>query len=108
MDYAIDFAVGVPTDVIVDQGGEKVYLKFTATTSGKYTITLDGGDTILYFYKSPTSSYSDWSIYATYDSGYTHAEKNGVSLEAGATYYIVVKFYYSSDTGELVLNVQPE
>ncbi len=109
MQNAIEFTVGTPVDVVIDESGEKVYFKFTATVSGKYTFTLDGGDTIMYGYSDPDAYYSDWSQYADWDgTGYVHTERNGVSIEAGQIYYVVVKFYSSYDTGSLVLNVQPE
>ena len=103
-DYAIDLELATPVDVVIDEGGEKVYYKVTATTSGYYNIYLDGGDTVVRIYDE--NQYSKGTLYASYESGYTLIDEECYyEWEEGKTYYVVVYFYSSYTTGTLELNV---
>ncbi len=89
--------------VVIDEAGEYRYYAFTAPVSASYTFTVYNhtaatiSDTYAYLYHE-----SDLSDYLKYDdeSGEGSHFLITYSLEAGETYYLVVKAYSSSKTGE--------
>lgn len=104
-EYAINLNYGEKVTVNIDEGGEKVYYKVTATTDGHYHVFLDGGDTKVMVYSS-TSGYADETLGASYESGYNTIDEDCYySWNAGTTYYLVVLYYSSYDTGSLDLIV---
>ncbi len=103
MEYAYNLNLG--DDVVVDitTGGQYVYYKFTTDESGYYNFYLYGGDTMIYLYSASGSR--EKTFYAEYvNGGYTTIDSD-YSLSANTTYYIAVRYYYSSDTGPLDLSV---
>lgn len=103
---AITLQLGRTADVIIDEGGKKVYFKFTATETGKYHVTLTGSDRLVievwddpsaeqYSYYDYIGSYTDSSIDQNLNKNWT----------AGQTYYLVVGFGYSFYTGNLQLTL---
>ena len=94
--------LGTPAHVVVDEAYEMRYYAFTATESGYHTFTVYDhtsatvSDTYGYLYTSDDLSYS-WK--SNDDAGEGLHFLISANLEAGQTYYLVVKCY-SSYTGE--------
>ena len=101
MEYAYNLGLGDEVVVNITSGGQYVYYKFTTNESGYYNFYLYGGDTMIYLYSESGSR--EKTFYAEYaNGGYTTIDSD-YSLKANTTYYIAVRFYYGSDTGDLDL-----
>ena len=103
MEYAIEINLGEDLVADITKGGQYIYYKFTTDAAGNYNFYLYGGDTMIYLYSESGSR--EKTFYAEYaNGGYTTIDEE-YSLKANTTYYIAVRFYYSSDTGALDLNI---
>ena len=79
----------------ITQRGQLVYFAFTPTESKTYTIYSTGSsDTYGYLYNA-----SQTQITSDDDSGSNRNFSITYSMTAGTTYYIVVKYYSSSNNG---------
>ena len=105
IEYAIEMNLGEQVEVVIDEGGEMVYYKFTTGEAGTYNLNLCTGDLVLYIYSASGSRidyfYSDYD-YSTWE--YTGVNED-MTLEANTTYYLSAKYYSSYDTGTLYLTV---
>ena len=102
IEYAIELGLGETVTANIKNGGQYVYYKITTTSAGNYNFYLYGGDTMIYIYDENGSR--EKTLYASWDSGYTTIDED-YYLSADSTYYVAVRFYYSSETGSLDLCV---
>lgn len=97
---ATNISVGNSVLGVIDFGGDNDYFKFTATQSGLFTIKTTGNtDTYGYLYNNSQSQLK------SNDDGDDTNFKIVYRLTSGATYYIRVKAYSSSETGSYTLSV---
>lgn len=98
-DYAIDATAGASHEGNIVEGETGVWFKVvTGDASIRLnTKTNSGKDTVIYIYDAEMNQLikRDWSSDENYD--YT--------FEANGTYYIFVRFYYSSTTGTLPVTI---
>ena len=100
--YAIEVGCGTH-DVIIDTKGESVYYKFTPTESRSYTINSSGDyDTYGYLYNSSQNKLSENDDRTDNNDNF----KITYTLTAGQTYYIVVKLYNTTITGNFDLVIK--
>lgn len=104
-EYAINLAPGSTYNVIIDEGGERVYFAFTATEAGSYTFYGNGsGDTYGHMYSDANGSDETKND----DDGPGSHFQFWFDLEAGETVYFAVRYYSSGIEGsfEVVFEVQ--
>jgi hypothetical protein len=95
-EYAINLAPGSTYNVIIDEGGERVYFAFTATEAGSYTFYGNGsGDTYGHMYSDANGSDETTSD----DDGPGSHFQFWFDLDAGETVYFAVRYWSSSNTG---------
>ena len=92
MDLPILTVDGVTYDVVIEEGGNKIYFVFTVEAGETWNITTSGsGDHQIWFYDASQTQIKK------YDSGY--AENYNYTFSAAGTYYIGIGYYSSSYTG---------
>jgi hypothetical protein len=99
--YAIVVGTGTH-DVVIDEPGEYVYYKFTATETRSYTIVSnDSIDSYGYLYNSAKTKLAenDDCRDSDYDFKIIH------TLTAGQTYYIVIRLAYDLDRDSFTFTI---
>ncbi|XMB72289.1 InlB B-repeat-containing protein [Mycoplasmatota bacterium WC30] len=100
--WAIEIALGDELPVIIDTAGEWVYYTFTPTETLTYEIFSSGEyDTFGCIYNSGYSL-----IIEDDDDGAGYNFLLEYELQAGNTYYIVVKMLSDEETGEFTLHIE--
>ena len=104
MEYAFDLEFDTPVEIVIDDGGERVYYKFTVTEAGEYyiyTYDVNGGldDTWGYLYRENGDLIS--SADRGFDDHWAHFGMTA-TLEAG-TYYIATAYNLDYTLGDYML-----
>ena len=104
MEYAFDLEFDTPVKIVIDEGGERVYYKFTVTEAGEYyiyTYDVNGGldDTWGYLYHENGDPIS--SADRGFDDHWAHFGMTA-TLEAG-TYYIATTYNLDYTLGDYML-----
>lgn len=106
--YAWELTLDAPATVTIDEGGERVYYKFTITQAGTYYVYASSDaymDTEGYLYDGNLSElgYADGKEWINYDYEHLGFKRD---LQPG-TYYVVVKIYGtgSYNTGTFLLTL---
>ncbi len=98
-------SINVNTNVAgaINYGGDEDFFRFTASTTGSYTIETTGSiDTFGHLYNS-----SQTQIATDDDSGDGNNFRITQNLTAGQTYFIKVRHFNTSGTGSYTLRVSP-
>lgn len=105
MEYAFDLVVNAPVEIVIDDGGERVYYKFTVTDAGKYyiytyNVNAKKDDTVGYLYDENGNLIEE----ATY--GFTgHWSDFGIEIELDPGTYYIASGYGVDKTGSYTLVV---
>ena len=101
-DKALRITDGGSYSVKIDEGGERIYLMFTATKSGSYSIQASSSyDTYGYLYNSSQALLKSNDDRSDSDEDF----KITYTLTEGQTYYIVARMYDNDETGTFTIKI---